>query len=223
LSVFLSVGAAVVSVSLGTPAHLRRKLELWVAAVMLLLWTTALLLWPYPLVHREPLLSAFFAAVGIVGVTLLVVPGVRSAWQRLWAGAFLVGFVALLSITFLDWPVWPDAVPEPLLKATGGDRNAIGRFHSYYLGGFIDHDWLWRIDARPEVLEVIAPRLGLTKVDNAPRDFWLMPPYYWPGSLPPGAQLFSTPGFSRGAGDQYFMLVDVQRRFAVVWVKELFG
>jgi len=204
---------------------MRRKLGLWVAAAMLLLWIAALLLWRTDASSgREPLLSAFFATVGIVGVLLLVMRGGRRITrQRLWAGAFLAAFAGLLSTAFFDWPVWPDAVPDSLLQATGGDRNAIERFHSYYLGGVVDHDWLWRVDARPEMLQAIAPRLGLAKVDSAPPDFWLMPPYYWPQNLPAGAQLYSTPGFSHGAGDQYFMLIDVQRRFAVVWVKKLFG
>jgi hypothetical protein len=82
----------------------------------------------------------------------------------------------------VDWPIWPDALPEPLLQASGGRRGAIERFHSYDLGGFIDHDWLWRIDARPEVLEAIAQELVLSKAVGAPPGFWDMPPYYWPGS-----------------------------------------
>jgi hypothetical protein len=225
LAVFCSVGLTVLSVSLGSPASLRRNLEIWVAVVALVLWITALLLWqPYALSRREPLLSVLLAAVGVIGVTLWLMPrDGRIARQRLCAAAFLMTFVALLGITLVDWPVWPDAVPQPLLQATGGHRDAIERFHYYYLGGFIDHDWLWRIDARPEVLQTITEKLGLSKVANAPPDFWLMPPYYWPQSLPPGAQLYSTPGFSRGAGDQYLMLVDAQRGLAVVWVKQLFG
>jgi hypothetical protein len=135
----------------------------------------------------------------------------------------VVAFVALMGVTFVDWPSWPDAVPDPLLQATGGHRGAIEKFHYYYLGGFIDHEWLWRIDARPEVLQSLAQKLGLSKAVSAPPNFWLMPPYYWPRKLPPGAQLYATPGFSRGAGDQYFMFVDAQRGLAVVWVKQLFG
>jgi hypothetical protein len=90
--------------------------------------------------------------------------------------------------TLADWPVWRDELPEPLLQATGGDPGAIERFHSCYLGGFIDHDWLWRIDARPEVLQAIAPKLGLSETASAPPEFWDMPPHYWPRSLPPKAR-----------------------------------
>jgi hypothetical protein len=162
--------------------------------------------------------------VGIAGVTLcLLQRDGRLASQRLWAGAFLVAFVALLGATLVDLPVWSDPVPDRLLQATGGHRDVIRRFHSYYMGGFIDHDWVWRIDAKPEDLYAIASKLDLNKVDEAPPGFWLMPPYYWPRTSPPGAQLYSTPRFSHGAGDQYFMLVDPQRGLAVVWVKLLFG
>ena len=72
-------------------------------------------------------------------------------------------------------------------------------------------------------MEAIAQELVLSKAVGAPPGFWDMPPYRWPGKLPPGAQLYSTPGFSHGAGVQYFMLVDAQRGLAVVWVKQLFG
>lgn len=225
LAVFFSVALAVLSVALGLPVPIRRKPGIWVPVVMLALWTTALRLWsPEHWNRREPCLSASIAAVGIAGLTIWLMPGDgRKARQRLSAGAFLMAFVAILAATLVDWPVWPDAVPRPLLEATGGHPGVIERFHSYDMGGFIDHDWVWRIDARPEVLHAMVPKLGLDKVASAPPDFWLMPPYYWPRSLPPGAELYSTPGFSRGAGDQYFMLIDARRGLAVVWVKSLFG
>ena len=88
--------------------------------------------------------SIFFSVtLGIVGLTLWFMPrDARIARHRLWAGTFLTAFVALLGVTLVDWPIWPDAVPEPLWKAASGDPRAIDRFHSYYLGGFIDHDWL---------------------------------------------------------------------------------
>jgi hypothetical protein len=190
---------------------------------MLILWTAALLLWWHDeSSRREPLLSVFDAAVGLVGVTLLLRPvGAKAGMSRLSAGALLMSFVVLLGMTFVDWPVWPDSLPNSLRSS--GHRDEIARFHCYYLGGVIDHDWLWRIDAKPDVLKAIATKLELRHVDIAAPDFWLMPPFYWPQSLPPGAQLYSTPGFSHGSGDQYFMLVDVQRGRAVVWVKSLFG
>jgi hypothetical protein len=224
VSVFFSVALACLSISLSSPAPVRRKRVIWMAAVMLVLWITAFLLWYHDLSRREPVLSVSLAAVGTVGVTLWLIPGDgRIARQWLWVGTFLIAFLTLLSVTLVDWPVWPDAVPEALLQATRDDPGNIERFHCYDMGGFIDHEWLWRIDAGPEVLRAIVPKLGLTRVANAPPEFWRMLPYYWPPSLAPGAQLYSTPGFSRGSGCQYLVLVDVQRGLAVVWVKSLFG
>jgi hypothetical protein len=224
-AVFYSVASAVLGVSLATLGHLRRKLAIWVAVVGPCLWIVAFLLGrTHDWSHREPWFSILLAALGIAGVTLWFIPrDGRIVRQRLWAGGFLLAFWSLFGASLYDWPAWPDATPEPLVRATGGKPGAIERFHCYDLGGFIDHDWLWRIDARSDVLQSIAPSVGLEKVDSVPPGFWEMPPYYWPRNLPPGAQLYSTPGFSHGAGEQYFMLIDARHRLAVVWVKSLFG
>jgi hypothetical protein len=171
LSIFVAITLAVLSIILGASAPRRRKLQGWVAAVMIILWSTALLQWQR-LSGRELFVSVLVATMGIAGVIL---------WSmRIWAGACLVASVALLSAALADWPVWPDSIPEPLLQAAAGHPGSIERFHCYYLGGFIDYGWLWRIDAKPDVLEAIVPKLGLSKVDSAPPDFWKMRPYYWP-------------------------------------------
>jgi hypothetical protein len=139
------------------------------------------------------------------------------------AGALLAAFVVLSAASYFDWPGIPDAVPTRLLEATDR-RLAISHFSSYALGGFLDMELLWRIDASPEVLEAIASKLGMVSSDTAPGRFWRMPPYYWPRSLPAGARLYSTPSFpadTRGSdGDHYFMLVERNR--GLVWVKNNF-
>jgi hypothetical protein len=191
---------------------------------MLILWTGALLLWqPDVWGLRGPVRSVFLAAEGVVGITLWLLPrDGRIPRQRLWAGGFLVAFLALLGATLVDWPIWPDALPEPLLQAAAGRPDVLRRFHSYNMSAFLGHELVWRIDARPEQLHAIASKLELSRVDEAPPEFWRMPPHYWPRSLPPGAQLYSTREFSRGAGDQYFMLVDPRRELALVWVRSYF-
>jgi len=232
VSAFLSVTLTLSSVVLASPISIRRKLGIWVAVVMLALWAVDLADWSKTTQHwelgvfinRDPWSSVLLAAVGVIGIVLVLMPkDGRIAKQRLCGVFFLIAFVALSVATFADWPVWPDAVPGPLLQTAAGDHSGIKTFHTYYLGGFIDRDWLWRIDARPEVLQTVASKLGLSPVQTAPEGFWQMPPYYWPRSLPPGAKVYSTPGFSHGAGVQYCMLVDPNRGTAVVWVKSLFG
>jgi len=132
----------------------------------------------------------------------------------------------LLAACYLDCPAWPDRDLKNFLRGTEALRAGDLRFHSYSLSQFIDSEWLWRIDARPEVLETIASERGMLPSDTVPARFWRMPPYYWPRSLPAGARLYSTPSFpaaGRGRdGDHFFMLIDTRRDRGFVWFKNNF-
>lgn len=221
LSAFLGSALSILLVFLAAPVSHRRKAVLWAAAVMLILWITATIL-----LSRDLLLSTFIAAVGVFGFTLWLMPksgDVKRARQRLPASTVLAAFGTLLAASFFDWPAWPDELPDPLMAVTDGRGGVINKFHRYSLGGFVDSESLWRIDAKPEVLEAIAAKLGMRTANTTPTAFWKMPPYYWPRSLPPGARLYSSPLFPAGAGDSYFMLVDGKRGRGLVWVKSKFG
>ena len=207
------------SIAVGMRAAKRRKFAAWGGAVMVTL-SLVVLLYHCPSVH-EAVLSTFIAAVGVVAVTLFLTHRER---RELWlATAAAVAFAVFLAAAYFDIPRLPDKLPDALLEATDGSGRGIARFHNYSLGGFLNSESLWRIDAAADVLETVASKAGMSRTDRAPAEFWNMPPYYWPRSLPAGAHLYATPGFERARGGiYYFMLIDAQRSLAVVWVKSYF-
>ena len=178
---------------------------------------------------HESLLKMFVPATIIAALTLrlfpISVPG-RLKRTRRAALAVLALYPAFLVASFVDWPANKDPVPEGLLAAVGGNRGSITAFYSCSLHDFIDKEWLWRIDSKPDILEAVAKNLGMSPCANVPGRFWAMPPHDWPSSLPEGARLYSTPSFpaeDRGPdGDHYFMLIDTQRSRAFVWFKNNF-
>jgi hypothetical protein len=126
-----------------------------------------------------------------------------------------------MTSSYLDWPAWPDRVPEGL-SGTESLRAGNARFYSYSLGEFIGSEWLLRIDAQPEVLEKLASENHMVPRNTAPDLFWKMPPYYWPRDLPKGGRLYSIASIpeDRGPdGDHFLMLIDPQRSRAFVWFK----
>lgn len=178
---------------------------------------------------HESLLKMFVPTTVIAALTLrlfsISVPG-RLKRTRRAATAILALYPAFLVASFVDWPANKDPVPEGLLAAVGGNRDSISAFYSYRLHDFIDQEWLWRIDSKPDVLEAAAKNFGMSACANVPERFWAMPPHDWPSSLPEGARLYSTPSFpgeDRGPdGDHYFMLIDTRRSRAFVWFKNNF-
>lgn len=100
------------------------------------------------------------------------------------------------------------------------------RCYVYSLGGFIDDEYLWRIDANPEVIASIVHELNLGQSKNVPCAFWQMPPYYWPRSLSANMMAYKSPDFpDKGRGDDgkyYFLLHDKSNNRAYVWYKRNF-
>ena len=139
------------------------------------------------------------------------------------------GIPILVILALIGWGRHLDILALPNdppfeIKALLAEKEA--RCYVYYLGGFIDSEYLWRIDANPEVIISIVHELNLGQSKNVPRAFWQMPPYYWPRSLSTNMKAYKTPDFpgeGRGNdGDYYFLLHDKSNNRAYVWYKRNF-
>jgi hypothetical protein len=151
----------------------------------------------------------------------------RTARETLWVtlGAVVV-FASIVYAQYVDLPTLSDPLPWALTPARGAKVAQFTAFYLYELGGLIDTQRLWRIDANSDMIAFVVSRLELQKVETVPQRFWRMPPYYWPRSMPTGAEAYQSPkfsGYERGPdGSHYFLLhVKTQDR-AYVWVKDNF-
>lgn len=153
--------------------------------------------------------------------------GRRSAW---WVGigvcvAFFV-FIRVVFARFVDKPEHPDPLSSELVHVLGKNASLVTAFYRYDRGGFMDHEWLWRIDATPEAIAMVVRGLGLRSTNEVPWGFWRMPPHYWPRSMPSRGEAFQSSMFSgdsRGPdGAHYFLVHDKRQSRAFVWVKDNF-
>ena len=149
-----------------------------------------------------------------------------TVWIVVASCAVFSGFLVFVYARHIDSPPQPDPLPYELTNALGTDSSRISAFYQYDLGGFIDHEWLWRVSAGPEAITILVGRLGLQRTSAVPPSFWQMPPRYWPRSMPVGAEAFQTAEFhadTRGPdGQHYFLLHDKGRQTAFVWFKNNF-
>ena len=147
-------------------------------------------------------------------------------WVRVAAGVVFLGFIGIVYAFYTDRPARPDALTPELREALGRSGADAVSFYRYDLGGFIDSEWLWRIDARPELVARVITAFGLQGTKKVPAAFWRMPPHYWPRTMTPSAAAFRSPQFSavnRGPdGSHYFLLHDKAQNRAFVWVKDNF-
>ncbi len=154
----------------------------------------------------------------------------RTKRSTLWVGvaacAAVVAFIAFLYVRYADWLERPEPPAPDLASTLGTNASGISAFYSYDLGGLIDHEWLWRIDAKPDVIALVVRNFGMLNADAVPQEFWRMPPHYWPRSMPAGGAAFQSPMFpidSRGQdGAHYFLLHDKAQGRAFVWFKDNF-
>ena len=107
--------------------------------------------------------------------------------------ASLVLYVLTVYAFHKDWFARPSTLPIELTNALGTNASQVRAFYRYYRGGFIDHEWLWRVEAKPEILAQMAVAFGLEKTNSVPSAFLRLPPYYWPRSIPAGGGRFSKP------------------------------
>lgn len=154
----------------------------------------------------------------------------RTARSTFWVGlAACVAFFAFIALVYsrhVDKPAQRDALPLELTHALGTNTSRVAAFYQYDLGGFIDHDWLWRIDAKPDLVTLVVSGLGLQITNVVPQRFWQMPPHYWPRAFPTDGEAFQSPAFSadnRGPdGNYFFLLHDKTHERAFVWFKSNF-
>jgi hypothetical protein len=149
-----------------------------------------------------------------------------TVWIMVASCAVLSGFLVVVYARYVDGPAQPDPLPYQLTNVLGTESARISAFYEYDLGGFIDHEWLWRINAEPDAIAILVGSLGLQPTSDVPPRFWQMPPRYWPRSMPVDAQAFQTAEFhadNRGPdGPHYFLLHDRGRQTAFVWFKNNF-
>ncbi|MFO0691277.1 MAG: hypothetical protein U0900_21440 [Myxococcota bacterium] len=178
-------------------------------------------------------LSAIGSAVGA-----LTAIGIASGWSidgelapRLRRGLRLVGLAAPIAFAvfvwsrYVDWPARPDPLPTWLQEALGADAARVRACYATDLGGFLDREALWRIEADEAVLDVLVGKLALEPVAEAPEAFFRMPPRDWLRALPPAGRAHASPGFRSGSrggdGDHYLLVRDGAGR-AFVWEKRNF-
>ena len=117
-------------------------------------------------------------------------------------------------------------MPLELIDTLGAKASGVAAFYRYDLGGFIDHAWLWRIDAKPDIVALVVSSLRLQSTNAVPPQFWRMPPYYWPRAMPPDGEAFQSLAFSadsRGPdGEHYFLVHDKTQDRAFIWLKSNF-
>jgi hypothetical protein len=135
----------------------------------------------------------------------------RVATRRVGFGAavFLVGFIVLVYAFYSGRLDRSDSLPPALSQALGGNAAHVGAFYLHDLGGFIDSQSLWRIDAKPDVVELVIKELDLQSTQTVPQQFWRMPPYYWPRSRSASAEAFQSRCFLQrraGSGRQSLFL-----------------
>ena len=178
-------------------------------------------------------LHFFGASVGgLVGIAFIAWWFHRRRPARLMTGvsigacAALIAFLAFVYARYLDVPARAVPLVSELSDALGTNAAGVSAFYRYDLGGFIDHEWLWRLDAKPDVVAFVVSGLDLRRTNAVPPQFWQMPPHYWPRSMSTGAEAFQSPSFSatsRGPdGNHYFLLYDKTQERAFVWLKSNF-
>lgn len=151
----------------------------------------------------------------------------RTKRSTLWVGmGVCVASFVLIGVVYarlVDRPAHPEALSPELVRALGTNASLVTAFYRYDRGGFIDHEWLWRIDATPEAMAFVVSGLALSSTNVVPREFWRMSPHYWPRSMPAAGEAFQSPMFSSDSrghdGAHYFMVHDKAQRRAFLWVK----
>lgn len=134
-----------------------------------------------------------------------------------------VGLFAAATCWYRDFPAIPNSRPAQIEKALYGKG---ARCYVYSLGGFIDREYLWRIDGAPDAIAAVIEELEMEEAKTIPDSFWKMPPYYWPRKLSEGAKPYGSAGFVNKEhghdGEHYFLLHDTKSNRAYVWFRDNF-
>ncbi len=223
----LSFTYAVVAASLTAPRHhLKVAFLTW---FVLFIWSTPNF-WNvnYLQIPHDMLVSILIAPLlgGLLAIGALYFwySPQRTVQAKKYA---LAGIATILAIVFtiqyiktLDFSPQPDPLPSAL---TGLN---ITNFYSYDLGGFIDTQEAWRIDANETEVIAVASRLDLQEVREVPKEFFSSRPSWWPNSLPKNYRAWTSSGFvanKRGQdGNHTFLLYDQDLEQGYIWLKNNF-
>lgn len=133
------------------------------------------------------------------------------------------GLIVASICWYRDFPAIPNSRPAQIEKALYGKG---ARCYVYSLGGFIDREYLWRIDGSPAAIAAVIEELEMEETGTVPVSFWKMPPYYWPRQLSDGAKPYRSAYFfddGRGPdGPHFFLLHDTKSNRAYVWFRDNF-
>jgi len=168
-------------------------------------------------------------------ISLDEVPVDRSGSVHLWvlvgAGVALAGIVILVLLV-RSWllkagPIWSENDwPPELSFATKGDSQEVrDRVRLYSLGGYVDSEYLWRMEASPERVAMLAKHWALLPVgkERVPRQFWRMPPNWWSPAAIGNVDFLASEGFTateRGIdGEHFFVMHDRSQKLLYVWCK----
>jgi hypothetical protein len=130
----------------------------------------------------------------------------------------------------LDFPASPDPVPYEVKQATTGRAGLVERADVYECwGGFIDSQYLWRVEIDPELIPAVLRQFELKELKAAgdvPSSFWRQWPYWWRPPRTGAARYFISPRFEGNArgddGSHYLMAYDEAHRVLYVWHKNNF-
>lgn len=147
-------------------------------------------------------------------------------WVKRATALALAIYLAAFYYRYADYGEVPDPLPYELAELFRDDEQALSAFYLYDRGGFLDDEYLWCIEAKPEVIERIIGHLELQPANDIPGGFLRMPPHYWPRTVSADSATYRSedfPTYGRGPdGDHYFMLFDRSRDKAFVWLKANF-
>jgi hypothetical protein len=144
--------------------------------------------------------------------------------------SFLVAIVLLLfGSRYFDFP-----------PSRGLTENDATRLHSIaiddfpnayryqFLGGFLDSAFLYRFDAKPDVINRLITAWDLKPIDKTTdiSRLWKQPPLWWAPVSVSQCDVLLSPGFqfdTRGAdGDHQLMIHDKQAEVVYIWFKANF-
>ncbi|WP_395088416.1 hypothetical protein [Armatimonas sp.] len=98
-----------------------------------------------------------------------------------------------------DWPAHPDPLPEVVQEAVRENPSLAGEAFVYNFGQWLRNEQLWRIASKPELITLLAQKLGLKEIHptaNVPSQFWQQPPFWWRPDPKHGWQFFVSTKFN---------------------------
>ena len=144
-------------------------------------------------------------------------------WKRLLRVSLLVAIIGGICLYF-DFPAIRDA-PLSHLDGIQGAENAVHYNRSLHGCLALDEEFLVRMDLHGSDPARVVRDLRLHAMEDIPRQFWRIGPWYWPKSRHPEMEAFASQHFSpeRGMDGCYFFAVHDRRtdRF-FIWVKSNF-